>query len=429
MEEYNPWWFGEEHFKFSEWKSYRIKWIPEILKRFHTEGFSLNFLIGPRQIGKTMSIILFIHTILLRKYKPESIFYYSCDELTDFRELGEILDNYYNYRKSMNVRKSIIFLDEVTFVEEWWRALKSRIDQGLFKNDVIYVSGSASIELISGKERFPGRRGYGRDYYMFPMDFSEYLRVLHKVPIVAQKFDLEKLEEIIDVNRIFKEKIFDIFQRYLVTGGFPLAIREFYENGRITSAYKTYIDWLKSDITKSKRNERLVKEILSLIIRARLSPVSWNRISKEVSASSPNTVRDYIEFLENLFVLKVVPYIDLSGRIMYRKRKKIHIVDPFLYNTISRFVKEKVYEDQVVESVVVSHLSRIFDVYYWKNSKEIDSIIKQNSKLFGFEVKWSFKPYDRRYPIKTMVLDKEKIPLLLAGVNWNSFNPDAHTTE
>ena len=142
MEEYNPWWFGEEHFKFSEWKSYRIKWIPEILKRFHTEGFSLNFLIGPRQIGKTMSIILFIHTILLRKYKPESIFYYSCDELTDFRELGEILDNYYNYRKSMNVRKSIIFLDEVTFVEEWWRALKSRIDQGLFKNDVIYVSGS-----------------------------------------------------------------------------------------------------------------------------------------------------------------------------------------------------------------------------------------------------------------------------------------------
>ena len=203
-----------------------------------------------------MSIILFIHTILLRKYKPESIFYYPCNELTDSRELGEIIDEYYNYRKSMNVRKSIIFLDEVTFVEEWWRALKSRIDQGLFKNDVIYVSGSASIELISGKERFPGRRGCGRDYYMFPMDFSEYLRVLHKVPIVAQKFDLEKLEEIIDVNRIFEEKIFNIFQRYLVTGGFPLAIREFYENGRITSAYKTYIDWLKS--TSGFMDDRVV---------------------------------------------------------------------------------------------------------------------------------------------------------------------------
>jgi uncharacterized protein len=48
-------------------------------------------------------------------------------------------------------------------VEEWHRAVKARIDKGLFKNDVIIISGSASLEILKQKEYFPGRRGSGRD--------------------------------------------------------------------------------------------------------------------------------------------------------------------------------------------------------------------------------------------------------------------------
>ncbi len=420
MEEYNPWWFGEGDPRYEEWSSFSVKWVPEIIYDFEVKPFSLNFIIGPRQIGKTTAIVLFIHKVLLRRFKPEAIFYYSCDELSDYRELGEVIDDYIDFRESRGISSSVIFLDEITFVEDWWRAIKSRIDSKVFSNDVLFISGSASVELVAGKERFPGRRGEGKDYYILPMSFSEYAKVILGVPVKTSPINLDNIDAIIQSNKVFKKNLIDGFEKYLATGGFPLAIREFYERGRIINAYRTYIDWLKSDIAKSKRSEKLVKEIISLIIRTRLSPVSWNSVSKEVSASSPNTVREYIEFLEDLFIVKVLSFIDTNGKVMHRKRKKIHITDPFLYSALARYVREKVYEEQVVESTVISHLARLFNVHYWQNKKEIDAVVVKDSKLYGFEVKWSFHRYSGRYPIKTKILNREDIPLFLASIKWRN---------
>ena len=53
--------------------------------------------------------------------------------------------------------------------------MKSRIDRGSFRSDVLIVTGSASLELVAGMERFPGRRGHGRDIRMHPLSFGEYV--------------------------------------------------------------------------------------------------------------------------------------------------------------------------------------------------------------------------------------------------------------
>ena len=420
MEEYNPWWYGEEHPKYIEWKESEIKWIPGIVKKFNMEPFSLNFVIGPRQIGKTTSIAIFVHEVLLNKFDPRAIFYFPCDELTDFKELGEVLDNYLNYRGSLGIKSSIIFLDEITFVEDWWRAIKLRIDTGRFRNDVIYILGSASIDLIAGKERFPGRRGHGVDYYVLPLSFNEYVKFLHRIPIREYEFDINKIDEILNANRIFKDGLSNIFRAYLKTGGFPLAIKEFYKYGRVIEAEKAYIDWLRSDVLKAGKSEKILKEILSYVIRARLTPISWNGIAKETGIGSPHTVRSYIELLKQLFVIKVQSFIDARGNVLYRKNKKIHITDPFLYNAISRYVREKTYEEQIVESIVAIHLARLYEIYYWKNASEIDTVIKTNKDLYGFEVKWRVKIPRKRVPIKTIILDKEIIPLFLASTKWYS---------
>jgi len=130
----------------------------------------LHFLSGPRQVGKTTAIKILIHQ-LLEKKDPKSIFYYSCDELIDNKELGEVLDSYISTRKSWGIKKSIIFLDEITFVTDWWRAVKSRIDAGIFRSDVLILSGSATIDLLKHKELFPGRRGFGLDLILSPLDW------------------------------------------------------------------------------------------------------------------------------------------------------------------------------------------------------------------------------------------------------------------
>ncbi len=419
MEAHNPWWFGETHPKYLEWESSEIKWTPRLINEFRIKPFSLNFIVGPRQIGKTTAIAIYIHKNLLKRLKPEAIFYFACDEISDFRELGEILDNYLSFRESRGVKSSIIFLDEITFVDEWWRALKSRIDLGKLSKDVIFVSGSASLELIAGKERFPGRRGHGRDHYALPVSFDEFVSQIKKIPVKKYDFSKNIIDNALKANKLLKRELTETFEIYLRTGGFPLAIKEFLTSGKTWNAYKTYMDWLKTDIVRTRKSEKTTKEILSYILNARLTPISWNNIAKETSISSPNTIRSYIEFLEDLFILKVLYWIGTDGKIMPRKNKKIHVTDPFLYDALAKWTRVNIFDEQKVESILAMHLNRIGDIFYWKNSTEVDVILKYEGKLLGFEAKWSIKTPGRR-PFNTRILDKKTIPIFLASIKWQS---------
>lgn len=418
METYNPWWFGEEHPKYIEWKTSGIRWTPRLINKFRIMPFSLNFIIGPRQIGKTTAIAVYIHEKLLKNFKPEAIFYFACDEISDYKELGEILDNYLSFRESRGVKSSVIFLDEITFVDEWWRALKSRIDLGKLLRDVVFVSGSASLELLAGKERFPGRRGHGQDYYALPVSFNEFVSQIKKVPVKKYDFSENMIDSALKANKLFEKELMELFEIYLRTGGFPLAIKEFLVSGKTWNAYRTYMDWLKTDIVRAGKSVKTVKEIITYILNARLTPISWNNMVRETSVSSPNTIRNYIEFLENLFVLKVLYWVSPDGKIKLRKNKKVHIIDPFLYDTLAKWARVNVFEEQKVESVVAMHLNRISDIFYWRNSTEVDVILRYEGKLLGFEVKWTVKTPSRK-PFRTRILDKKTIPTFLASIKWD----------
>jgi predicted AAA+ superfamily ATPase len=56
MKDQNPWWYGEVDKKFEEWKNKPLKWVPPILEEFNFKPFSLNFIVGPRQVGKTTAL-------------------------------------------------------------------------------------------------------------------------------------------------------------------------------------------------------------------------------------------------------------------------------------------------------------------------------------------------------------------------------------
>ena len=422
MEEQNPWWRKEVDEDYESWLNSEIKWIPNIIEKITLNPFSLHFLVGPRQIGKTTLLKIFIYEKLLKKGRdPKSIFYYSCDELSDFKELGEVLDNYISARKEWKIKNSVIILDEITFVKEWFRALKARIDRKLFKSDVLIVTGSTSIEILKERERFPGRRGNGKDIFFYPMSFSEYVEKFGKVKLKKISFNnIDEIERVIKANKIFSNSVSELFLKYLKSGGFPLAIIDIFSKGKISiKTIKTYLDWIKNDWNKAGKNEKYMKEIISYIIRARLSPISWLNIAKETSINSPHTAQDYIKILEDMFCVKVLNIVSPDLKILHRKNKKIHIFDPFLYKVFSYYTKEKVLEENIVESLVCSHLSRVSETYFWKNKSEVDIIAIKNKEQIGFEVKWSFKTWRKpKHLKKIFVLDKEKIPLFLSSILW-----------
>jgi predicted AAA+ superfamily ATPase len=415
MERWNPWWTGDPDPAYVAWSRLKVKWVPDESEQVSLKPFSLNFVSGPRQVGKTTMLKLLINR-LLQQVNPKAVLYLSCDEFADFKELGEALDTYLRAKASWGVKTSYIFLDEVTFVDGWWRAVKSRIDDGSLLGSSVTVTGSASIELLKQREMFPGRRGHGVDVVMRPLNFHSYLvKVVGIKPAVIE--DLGSLWRVVEANKLYSQTIADSFTTYLETGGFPLAIREFTEYGRVGEASrKALLDGLRGDWLRAGKSEATMKEVVSYLLEARAAPLSWLSIAKNTSINSPHTARSYVEVLKDLMTITVLSYVDPSGRTIHRKNKKIHFADPFIHKTLAGYCGQKVYEDALMEGVVASHLARRYSTGYWRNKSEVDCVVVEEGEIYGFEVKTGLRQVPSPKWLKHhIVLDKETTPLFLAG--------------
>ncbi len=423
MERSNPWWRSEpDAFLEEKWSKLKVKWIPKEKNRLSLEPFSLNFLYGPRQVGKTTLVKLLIEEILHEKKQVDSrsVLYFACDELADYKELGEVLASYLGARSSWGIKTSYIFLDEVTFVEDWWRALKARIDDGSLSHDTVTVSGSASLDLLRHREHFPGRRGNGKDLLLRPLGFRSYVNALTDLKLQLGD-SLEGSNQAINANQIYSETLSSMFQSYTETGGYPLAIHDNAGTGRVSEATrKALVDGLRGDLLRVGRSEKYMKEVISYIISARANPISWLGISKETSIKSPNTTRTYVETLDDLLVLTILELIRPDGKVMHRKNRKIHFSDPFVHSALAGYVGAEMDEAALVEGTVASHLSRHYDTYFWRNGSEVDIIARNQSKAqYGVEVKWGFKSGRKpRHLRQYFSLNRSTLPVFLASLSF-----------
>ena len=393
---FNPWYINQKDIVIERWENMKIRWIPEWLKDIFLEPFSLNFIIGPRQVGKTTGIKLLINK-LLENNDPWSIFYYDCSNLTNFEELRRVIDYYLKIKEKRNIKTSYIFLDEITHVNDWWRTIKLYIDIGKFKDDVIAITGSSSIKLKGEVELFPGRRGNGKDVYVYPLSFREYLNI--------KGIKINRYENILEVmNNLsgLEPKIFKEFENYLETGGYPLSI-----NGYKDASFQI-INSIENEILRSGRNLELSRAIISTILSKAPSPLSFSSIGNEVGVSY-KTVEDYIEIFRRLFILDYALFKE--KQIIWRKERKFFILDPYLAKSLSLWTNTEILDSVLYEWIVQLHLKRRFgEIYYYRNSYEID-VIAGNLKI---EIK--SKRAHKNYPKDVIILDENNLPLFLAVI-------------
>ena len=415
MERYNPWWRGEPDEAYLAWEQSDVKWRPEVADRIPLIPFSLHFITGPRQVGKTTALKIMANDVAASG-GGKSVFYYSCDELHDHSELGEVIDNYTSSRKAWGVKESVIMLDEVTFVDGWWRAVKSRIDSGVFKRDTVIITGSASIDLLKHREMFPGRRGHGRDHVMLPLDFSRFAGVVGGLEVKSGL--LHDLKGNVAANRMFKEKLDRLLKSYLDVGGFPRAVLDFARFGKVSmETSRTYMDWLRGDWAKAGKSDRYMKEVISYLIRAAGTTLSWNSISSNTGINSPHTAQSYAEVLEGMYALIILNHLSADGRVEHRKNKKIHFNDPLIFRVLGNYVRQDVSGDWVLEAAVASHLSRHAPVYYWRNHTEVDAVCLEGKRQIGFETSSGLKKWKAPWHLdESHVLDRRNASLYLAAM-------------
>lgn len=403
MEPYdqNPWWKDkrliEEDYDIIKWKEKRYKWIPDILERISLNPFALHIISGPRQTGKTTAIKLLIKRLLENK-EPRSIFYFNCENLADYKELLEVLNSYLEFREINSVKNSFIFLDEITLPREWYRAIKFLVDKGKFRNDVLIITGSSSMMVKREIELFPGRRGNGQDFVLYPLSFRGFLKVIdqelaQKVPAI-DGMEKDPFDKAVTNAVLFEKELNKYLEDYMEYGGFPLSISNLYENKE--EAKKAYLSWIKGAILKAERNDVLARQIVKVLVETFQTAISWEGVSKKIEIKSPKTVAAYIDLLKSIFAVNVLYNIDVSGKkIRFGKNKKIHVRDPLLLEIFEGWclVEARNKKSIIAEALVVEHLSRMFpeSVFFWKDGFEIDAIVLEKGRLYGFEVKWAEK--------------------------------------
>ncbi len=265
LEEYNPWWEYESWEKYDKhirtWKSLEIRWIPSWLNEISLEPFSLNFVYGPRQVGKTTGIKLLIKRLIERGVDPRSLFYVNVEFFSDLKEFRDVLNSYLEWKEKRGIKSCYIFLDEVTKLPGWDRILKAFIDLGKFDNDAITVTGSSSLYLTKKAESFPGRKGKGKKIEVLPLSFKEFLGV-HGVK--EDRF-------------ISDEKLKRLFRDYLEWGGFPLSINKI-------DFKEDFIESFKEEIYSIGKSVKIAKGIISGILYIVPSSTSFSAIAGKVAS-------------------------------------------------------------------------------------------------------------------------------------------------
>ncbi len=383
----NPWWSDEnweerdKHLK--DWKNQKVRWIPTWIKRISLKPFSLNFIYGIRQLGKTTGIKLLIKEIL-NKENPFAVFFFDFELVSSIREFRKIIESYLEIRRKEKVDASFLFLDEVSSVREWWKLIKFLIDRGIFENDVVTVLGSSTLNIIKAPERFPGRKGEGREIKVLPLSFPEFTEV--------KGYNPRKI--------LYREDLMrELWEEYKQVGGFPKSVN------RHKDAKESFISAVISEARKHEKSTEIFEGMIETILRKIPSALSYHSIAKEIEISH-KTAKEYVEFFEDSLIAKRVYWKDKYS--IKRKEKKIFFRDPFIYHAFSFWTGTKFLESALFEGIVQEHLLRKFgEIYYFKNSYEIDCIAGD----LKIEVK-AGKPH-RKYPKGVKVLEEEDLPRFL----------------
>ena len=461
-------------------------WTPRLLHLLRrdfleTRGrYVLVSLRGPRRVGKTTLIKLLIRELLLcsvsglGQVNPLKIVYIRCDRagLGGVKGLVSVIRDFLVRRRDFP-GDTYVFLDEVSSLKNWQLAVKDLYDSGLLtRNHVkLLVTGSHSLDVRKGAETLGLRKGVmlegGNDKLLLPMKFSEYAyyremlagkRDIRSLFISKEFLKVERrlnafneltrvnggIPHVLEMAETYLNELYAYFEDYLLTGGFPLAVRQFLTLGRIhPSVYLDFVDLAVKDAMKWRLNENTLYDILYQLLEAPRGPfeavpvkeISDNKLANKLGISH-NTVRQYLNYLVDAFVLIEVGKLkDFSKRKSpLRSPRKFYFWDPLMfyafkaisagssdpYSLVLSRLSE--WRGVIVEMVVASNIAHMIfsleiiqdirllkrKMFYFKSKpgREIDFLIDVKGRLIPIEV-YSGNKVDSDHIKKLVRLSKQ----------------------
>lgn len=252
---------------------------------------------GARQYGKSTWLEGQIEDTIAR-FGAGSALYLNGDELRGAAELGEAIRLLLPmFSPSGPVKR--LFIDEITAVKDWSRAIKALIDGGDLRDVLVVTTGSRATDLRRGVERLPGRKGrLARTAYLFtPIAYREFRRVagdrLGEATLVA----------------------------YLLSGGSPVALGELLAGQRLPEYVVHMVkDWIQGECAASGRDRASLLAVMEQLHRLGGTAAAQAKIAREAGLANNTVAAGYVELLSDLMCVGVARAWDPSARVRLRRK-------------------------------------------------------------------------------------------------------------
>ena len=316
---------------------------------------------GIRRCGKSSILLLLAEHLKKRKISEKRIIFINFENM-EYAELNTAQKLYEFVKDKMKQkRKYYIFLDEIQEVQNWEKVVNSLL-QG--KNADIYITGSNSKLLSSELSTYIAGRYV--EFQIKPLSFREF-----------REFN-------------GKSSIGEDFKSYLRKGGFPAVnVYPYSEMERDKIIYDIYNSAILRDVIQRNniRNAELLDRISKFIFDNLGNLFSAKRIADYFRSQNRSvdieTIYNYLNALEQAFVVKKVPRFDIKGKEILKTQEKYFAGDHSLVYSIMGY-KDR-FISGVLENVVMQEMERRgYKVFVGKlNGSEIDFLgEKQNKKIY-----------------------------------------------
>jgi predicted AAA+ superfamily ATPase len=365
---------------------YRKEYIDRIERAFKT--VPIVTLIGARQVGKTSIMQMF-------KYPGKSIVMNGQD--SDTAALFQHLSDIELYIKAhLNIElEGLVFLDEFQFIDNISTSLKLLTDK--YPKLRFLCSGSSSLDILQKvKESLAGRV---RIIEVLSLSFSEYLLFTD-----SGSYNTWLLLDKTTKHTALTKEIGKKLDEYLLFGGFPRAalIHNIDEKTEVLNdIYSTY---LLKDVKSYIANSDFIgfNKLLRLLSSQIGNLININELSMNSGLSYRKT-EEYIDLLEQMYIIKRIEPFKKNTRKSITKMKKVFFTDIGLRNIIERNFNEIAFRTDrgaLFENYILLELWRkkksAEEIHFFRtnNGTEVDFVMTTLNSQLAIECKYKdfFKP-------------------------------------
>ena len=308
----------------------RDKYLNDLINRMHNG--MIKVVTGIRRCGKSYLIFTIFRKYLLKQGIDEShIICIELDQRKDrkYRNPDAILD--FIESSIVDDEQYYVLLDEVQLLEEFEEVLNSLLH---VKNVDVYVTGSNSKFL--SKDVITEFRGRGDEIHIYPLTFKEFMQV-------------------------YEGDVYHGWAEYVIYGGLPLTVTMKTEEQKINYLTRLFEETYLKDIIERHHIDKTqeLEDLVNILASAIGSLTNVPKIEATFrsvlqSNISGNTIRQYIEYLEDAFVINKANRYNVKGRKYIGTPLKYYFEDVGLRN--ARLGFRQIEETHIMENIVYNEL-------------------------------------------------------------------------